>query len=66
MLFSCFTTRASRAFTLSHFKLDILQDSEPPHKKVQNTVESETMLCSTLLKITAVCSVFNLKRQFNA
>ena len=61
MLFSCFT---ARAFTLSHFKLDILQ--EPPHKKVQNTVESETMLCSTLLKITAVCSVFNLKRQFNA
>ena len=33
MLFLCFTARASRALTISHFNLDILQDSEPPHKK---------------------------------
>ena len=51
------TARASRALTLTHFKLDILQDSEPPHKKAQNTFEFETMLCSTLLKIMTVCSV---------
>ena len=33
-------------------------------RKAQNTVEFETMLCSTLLKIMAVCSVFYRKRQF--
>ena len=34
MLFSCFTALALRALVQSHFKLDILQDSEPPHKKI--------------------------------
>ena len=32
-VFLCFTGRASRALTISHVKLDILQDREPPHKK---------------------------------
>ena len=35
-------------------------------RNAQNNVEFETMLCSTLLKIMAVCSVFYRKRQFRA
>ena len=32
----CFTARASSVLTISHFKLDILQDSEHPQKKNRN------------------------------
>ena len=56
-LFSSFTARASPVLTLSHFKLDIYNTVNLRTRKAQNTVEFETMLCSTLLKIMADCSV---------
>ena len=44
-----FTACASRALTISHFKLDISHDSEPPHqKKKENIARFVTRLCSTL------------------
>ena len=38
MKFLCFTTRASRALTKSHFRLNIIQKSEKPHQKKENVV----------------------------
>ena len=59
-----FMTRASRALTISHFKLDSLHDSEPPHQKnrkycaICNQVIQNTVLNNGYL------NSFNRKRQF--
>ena len=63
-LFLRFTARASRALTISHFKLDILHDSEPPHQKNRKYCA----ICSHVMQYTVLdngyLNSFNRKRQF--
>ena len=47
-LYIYFTARASRALTILDFKLDILQDRAPPHRKKENIVRFVTRLRSTV------------------
>ena len=37
-----------KSFSVSHFKMDILQESEPPYKKKEDIVRFVTSLHSTL------------------
>ena len=63
-LFLRFTARASRAITISHFKLNILHDSEPPHKKKNRKY---CAICSHVMQYTVLnngyLNIFNRKRQ---
>ena len=65
MLFLRFTARASRAIALSHFKLDILHVSKPPHQKNRKhcAICNQVDLQYTVLNNGCLNS-FNRKRQF--
>ena len=62
-LFLRFTARASRALTISQFKLDILHDSEPPYQKNRKYCA----ICNQVMQYTVLnngcLNSFNRKRQ---